>query len=116
MSIDKQIEGLIAALNANTEALKAAAGAKPAASTEKPAKPAAEKPAKAAAAKPTHTQAEMNGALIKLKDDFGMDKAKEVLKAHGYEKMADVKEADFDKVFDAAEAKHIELSEGDGGI
>lgn len=118
MSIDKAVSDLIAALNANTAALNAltAAGGSAPAAAPAAAKPAASgKGAKAAAAKATHTQAEVNGALIKLKDEFGMQHAKEIITSFGYDKMADIKEADYDAVFTAAEAKHAELSGGGGG-
>lgn len=123
MSIDDAIQKLTDALNANTEALKAVAAAGGAAAhaaapAEKKTRAKAETKVEEKPAGPKHTQAEVNAALIKLKDDFGLPKAKEVITACGYAKMDEIKEADFDKVYDAAVAKHEELtaeSEGGGG-
>lgn len=119
MSIDKAIAELKASLDANTEALKALAGAggvktaAPAA-TEKPAKSA--KAATAAAPEaPKHSQAEVNAILIKIKDEHGLAEAKAVYEKFKYTKMSEIKESDYDKVFDAATARYEELSAGSGG-
>ena len=76
MSIEALMTELRDALNANTEALKAAAsGAAVAEKVETKAagKGKAEKKEEA----PKITQEQVNAALIKIKEDFGMDKAKE---------------------------------------
>lgn len=116
MSIEALMTELRDALNANTEALKAAAsGAAVAENVETKAagKAKAEKKEQA----PKITQEQVNAALIKIKDDFGMDKAKEVIKEFGkVDKMAEIKPAQYQAVYDAAIAKHAELSEGDGDM
>lgn len=110
MSIDVQIAALIAALNANTEALKAAGGSAPAATTEKATKAKAEKTKDET---PKITQEQVNAALIKIKDDFGMPEAKKIITdVGGVEKMAEIKPAEYQAVYDAAVAKHAELSAG----
>lgn len=128
MSIDAQIAGLIEALNANTEALKAVASGKTTTvetkvesadkgETKAAGKKAAAKPeTKAEAAKPEHTQAEVNAALIKLKDDFSdAQLAKDIIKkVGGVEKMGEIPADKYDAVFKAAEEKYAEL-EGGGG-
>jgi len=111
MSIDTAIAALTAALLANTAALEKAGGAAPyAAAAEKPAtkgKATAEKKVD----EPKITQEQVNAALIKIKDDFGMPAAKEVIKDFGkVDKMSEIKPAQFQAVFDAAVAKHAELS------
>lgn len=115
MSIDKQIAELISALDRNTAALEKAVPSATTASSDKadktgkPAKTGAE--GKAAESKVTQDQ--VNAALIKIKDDFGMDEAKAIIKAHGKcEKMSEIKPAMFKDVFDAAVARHDELSSG----
>jgi hypothetical protein len=118
MSIEVQIAALIAALEANTAALTGAAGAAAAltgaAAPEKAGKTTTKAPAKAAAAKPAHTIEQAQAALLKIKDEFSLDKAKEVLAMFGGIKMAEIKADQADAVFAAAEAKYAELSE-DGG-
>ncbi len=119
MSIDAQIAALIAALAANTAALEKAAGATPAASTGKSAAAAAKDKAAGAVKEDAVTQEQMNAALVKIKDDFGMEHAKEVIvAAGGVQKMAEIKPAKYKAVFEAAVAKHAELTEGagDGGM
>lgn len=119
MSIDKSIAELTAALDRNTAALLAAAGAGAAAA----AAPAAEKAGKTEKAaktekkeEPKITQDQVNAALIKIKDDYGMEHAKEVIKEQGKcDRMADIKPAQYQAVYDAAVAKHAELSEAANG-
>jgi hypothetical protein len=113
MSVDAQIAALIAALNANTEALKAnASGA--ATTTAAADKPTGKGKATAETKKadePKITQDQVNAALIKIKDDFGMEHAKTVISEHGkVAKMSEIKPAQFQAVFDAAVAKHAELT------
>jgi len=126
MSIEQLLADLKEAVEKNTAALErlsvgGASGSTTSTSTstaaDEPAKrtrkPAADKEP-AADKKPEVTQEQMQAALIKIKDDFGMDKAKEVIKeAGGVDKMGDIKPAKYAAVFEAAVAKHAELSGGD---
>lgn len=118
MSIDKAIAELTAALIANTAALEKAAGATPSAGaaaetkTSGRGKTAADKKAD----EPKITQEQVNAALIKIKDEFGMPEAKNVIKEHGLvDKMADIKPAQFKAVFEAAVAKFDELTAAKDG-
>lgn len=111
MSIDQAIAALTAALNANTAALEKSAGAAPDAAE----KPAAGKGKGAAETKkadgPKVTQEQVNAALIKIKDAFGMPEAKTVIKEFGLvDKMADIKPAQFKAVLEGAIAKFDELT------
>lgn len=111
MSIDSAIAALTAALIANTAALEKSAGAAPAAAE----KPAAGKGKAAAETKkadePKVTQEQVNAALIKIKDAFGMPEAKTVIKEFGLvDKMADIKPAQFKAVLEGAIAKFDELT------
>lgn len=116
MSIDAQIAALIAALNANTEALLKSGGTSAAATDKADTKPAGKGKAEKKEEAPKITQEQVNAALIKIKEDFGMDKAKEVIKEFGkVDKMAEIKPAQFQAVFDAAVAKHAELTEAGSG-
>lgn len=120
MSIEALITGLKESIDRNTEALLKMSGSASSASapaaTEKPAatkgkgKPAAKDEDKV-------TQEQMNAALVKLKDDFSMDEAKAVITEHGAgaKKMVEVKPAQYKAVYDAAVARHAELSEGGSG-
>lgn len=113
MSIDKTIADLIAALDRNTAALTAAGtgAAVPAAAD----KPKADKPKAEKKDEPKITQDQVNAALIKIKDSFGMEHAKAIIKEVGKaEKMAEIKPAQYQAVHDAAVAKHAELSAGGG--
>lgn len=130
--IEQLIKDLIAAVNANTAAVNALAAAggatttaaattEAAAEVKKPAKKAAKaEAAEPEVAKPEHTQAEVTAALVKIKDDFGIEHAREILAKYKYAKMADIKPEHFDAVFAEAEAKHAELTaeadNGDGGL
>lgn len=112
MSVDKKIDDLIAALDRNTAALLASGGSAPAAA---PAAESTKKGKKTEAAEtksgPKHDQAEVNAALIALKDTFGAEHAKAIIKdVGGVDKMSDIKEDKYDAVFDAAKAKHAELT------
>lgn len=111
MSIDAAILALTAALNANTAALEKAAGA----TTSAAEKPAAGKGKATAETKkadePKVTQEQVNAALIKIKDAFGMPEAKTVIKEFGLvDKMADIKPAQFKAVLEGAIAKFDELT------
>lgn len=117
MSIEALMTELRDALNANTEALKAAAAS---GSTAVPEKAEPKSTGKGKADKkeeaPKITQEQVNAALIKIKDDFGMEHAKAVIKEFGkVDKMAEIKPAQFQAVFDAAVAKHAELTEAGSG-
>lgn len=120
--MSKPIEELLTevkeALDRNTAALEkaagvtgtqAATGGEKAGKTEKA--PKADKKDE-----PKVTQDQVNAALIKLKDDFSMDEAKAIIKEHGkVEKMSEIKPATYQAVYDAAVARHAELSAGSGG-
>lgn len=113
MNIEALIAALIAALTANTEALNKAAGAAPAATTEKP-KAVKGKTETAAKDEPKVTQDMVNAALVKIKDDFGMEHARPIITEFGKcARMSEIKPAQYQAVFDAAVAKHAELSEPD---
>ena len=127
MSIEQLLADLKEAVEKNTAALeRLSVGGASGSTTTTSAPAAADEPAKrtrtkpaadkepAADKKPEVTQEQMQAALIKIKDDFGMDKAKEVIKeAGGVDKMGDIKPAKYAAVFEAAVAKHAELSGGD---
>lgn len=110
MDLNKLLEALIAntaALTAHTAALGgAAAGTKPAAaaaaSTAKPgAKPAAKKGA---------TKEQMTTALNELKEKFGADEAKTIIKdVGGVEKLGQMPDDKVDEVCKAAVARLAEL-------
>lgn len=124
MSIENLLTSLKESLDRNTEALTklAASGAGVVVDAGEKAKPAADKPAKAEKAKPAAekpakeeapkvTQEQMQAALIKIKDDFGMDHAKAIIKEAGNaDKMGDIKPAQYQAVYDAAIARHAELT------
>lgn len=112
MSIETLITDLIAAINANTAALKSA--------------PVAEKPAKAAEAAPTpapeekkkpepnkqRSGEEITAALNELKDKFGAAHAKGVITGLGFTKLAELLQdgTKNDAAYDAAKAKFAELT------
>ena len=110
MSIEALLTSLKESIDRNTAALEKAAGAAPSAAAEKPAakgKAAAEKKAD----EQKVTQEQVNAALIKIKDAFGMPEAKTVIKEFGLvDKMADIKPAQFKAVLDGAVAKYDELT------
>lgn len=124
MSIEKLIEANTAALVALTAALTAAGTVSAAstgtastgdtASTDKPAstgKGAAGKGKGAAAAPKGPTVEEMQAAVNEVKEKFGTAEAKAIIEgAGGVKKMAEIPEAKYKAVFDAAKAK---LEEGD---
>lgn len=129
MSIEALLTSLKESVDRNTEALLAvaAAGGKPAAAAEsapstgksgKGGKAGKTEAAETAAtsAGPKHTQDEVNAALIKIKDDFGLEHAKVVIKEVGkVDKMGDIPADKYDAVYEAAVAKHAELSAAGGG-
>lgn len=115
MSVDKKIDELIAALDRNTAALTAAGTSAGSTSTAAATTGKAKKEEKKE--EPKITQEQVNAALIKIKDDFSMDEAKAIIKSAGkVDKMADIKPANYQAVYDAAVARHAELTEaGSGG-
>lgn len=119
MSIEALLTSLKESIDRNTAALEKAGGS---ASTTTPvANGEGGKKAGKGASKteePKVTQEQVNAALIKIKDDFGMEHAKTVIKEYGKcDKMAEIKPAQYQAVYDAAVAKHAELSGGeDDGI
>lgn len=130
MSIEALIASQIEALNRNTEALllvgngagKTAEAAKPtsaAGAKTEAAKPAASKTGSAAAkpavAKPKHTEDDVVAALTKIKEEFGADAAKEVIKALGCAKMAEITADKYDQAVKLAEEKYTELTEAGNG-
>lgn len=122
MSIEALLTSLKEALDANTEALNRVAASGGATTTTKEnagetAPKGRSRPSKDAAETTKITQDMVNAALIKIKDEFGMEHAKTVIKeAGGVDKMAEIKPAKFQAVYEAAVAKYEELSnEGGGG-
>lgn len=126
MSIEKLLQEHIEALNANTAALEAlvkqGGGATSGKKTEKTEKTEestgktskagkTEKSSKSAAP----TQDEMTAALLRLKDDYGIEHAKKVMKKHGFAKMAEITEDKYAAVLkDAVKAYEALESAGEG--
>lgn len=123
MSIEKLLQEHIEALNANTAALEAlvkqGGGATSGKKTEKTEETTGktgkagktEKSSKSAAP----TQDEMTAALLKLKDDYGIEHAKKVMKKHGFAKMAEITEDKYAAVLkDAVKAYEAIESAGEG--
>ncbi len=120
--IEKLLTDLIDALNANTAALNGAGQTTATTAkadavetgAEKVTKPGKTKKAEAKVddtkAEPEHTQSEVNTALLKIKDDFSIEYAREILKKYKYGKMGDIKPEHFDVIFAEAEAKHAQLT------
>lgn len=122
MSIEALVTSLIESLDRNTAAVLGAGGKTAAAETttaaEKaaPAKaaPAKSAPAKTAPAKPKHSEDDVVAALTKIKDEFGPEGAKEVIKALGFAKMAEITADKYDEAVKLAEEKYAELEAGEG--
>lgn len=126
MSIEALLTSLKESVDRNTEALNAlaASGGKPAAAettsssgkTGKAAKVGKTEAAETAAATgPKHTKEEVDAALIKIKDDFDLSHAKAIIKEVAkVDKMGDIPADKYDAVYDAAVAKHAELSAAGG--
>lgn len=103
MSIEEALAKLTAAVEANTAAVKAAGGAKPAAET-KTDKPASTKSTKTETAKPKHDRSAVNAALEKVKDDKGVEDAKKIIsEVGGVAARKDIPEDKFDAVVAACE-------------
>lgn len=113
MSIEEKIDRLTAALEANTAALLGASGGTAKAAPKD--KPAADKPKGGGKKKPEHNVDETTAALVKIKDEFGIEHAREILKKHGFAKMAEMTEDKYDAIFADAEAKYAELKGEAGG-
>lgn len=105
MSLEQKIEDLIAAVNANTAALLAGGAAAPAATTTKAEKtPKAEKAPKADEYTAKHTETEAKAAIEKVKVEKGVPAAKAIIKAAGFDRLADIKTAEgWDKLYDGCE-------------
>ncbi len=115
MSIETLLSELKESIDRNTEALMKAGGTVAAAASDKPSGRGRGAKAEKEAEAPKITQEQVNAALIKLKDDFGMPEAKKVItEVGGVEKMAEIKPAKYQAVYDAAVARHAELTEGGG--
>lgn len=84
-------------------------GASAGTSADKSASKSSAKDKPAAPAKPKHDRAEVDKALITLKDQSSKEEAVAVYKNFGYAKMADIQEKDFDAVYEAAVARLEEL-------
>lgn len=112
-SIDRNTEALLKGASAVGTATGNASETKSDAKADKPAKGKTEKKEEG----PKITQEQMNAALIKIKDHFGMEHAKGIITEVGKAaKMADIKPAQYQAVYDAAVAKHAELTaEAEGG-
>lgn len=121
MNLNTLLEALIAhtaALTAHTAALTGGTSGAAASTAKADAKPAA------AAAKTTTKTTVKKGAtreqtttmLNTLKEAFGADEAKALVKdIGGAAKLADVPDENLDALFKAAIARHAELEAGDGG-
>jgi hypothetical protein len=90
MSIENALAALTAAVEANTAAIKAMGTAAPAAAAEKTTKPA--KTGKSDGGyTPKHDKAQMQAALIEVKESKGVGEAKRIIKDIGkQDKMADI--------------------------
>lgn len=106
MSLEDKIEALTIAINANTAALSGGAASTTNAASTK----ASTTKGKTSASKPKRSIEEAQAAVTKIKDEFGLENAKDVLKSCKVEKLASITDATAEKVFAAAEAKYEELS------
>jgi hypothetical protein len=111
MNLEQLIAANTAALEANTAALLggAAAGKTAAAKTGSAA-------GKTTAAKgPKHSVEQVHALVTKIGAEFGKEEARKVLKSSaGLAKLAEVTDANADKVFAAATAAYEELQSGAG--
>lgn len=114
MSLEEAIKANTAAVEALTAQLKAGGSAPAPAAAPAPAKEKSTKVKEgaAAAAKPKHSREEMVAAVVKVKDDFGKPEAEALIKKYSPDtgKIADVKDESIDALYDAAVARHEELS------
>lgn len=108
MSLEDSIIELVAAVKANTAALKG--GSSGAAASKPENKPAA----KTGAKKPKHTVEEVCALLQKIKLEHSAAHAKAVINEGGFDKMVEITADSADAMFDLATEKLAELSgEGD---
>lgn len=120
MSIEALLSEVRDALNRNTEALlgaaKTANGTAGQTGDKSETKTTATRTKTEKKDEPKITQDQVNAALIKIKDEFGFDEAKLIIKEVGkVEKMGEIKAAQYQAVFDAAVAKYDELKAGANG-
>lgn len=112
MSLEEALKANTAALEANTAALLKAGAPAKAKEEKAPSKAKEEK----AAVKSKHSREEMVAAVVKVKDDFGQPEAKKLIKeVGGTELIKEVPDDKIDALFDAAVAKHEELSNAGSG-
>lgn len=140
MSIEQLLNEHKVALEENTAAIRAllakggsvsaAVSADPSLTDKAPADTGTAKKTKAKTAeteapkvkKPAHTQAETIAAIVKIKDEFGIDEAKKVVEELGFKKMSDITEDKYDEAFALSEKRFAELTEAiadendDGGL
>lgn len=118
MTIEAKIDALTAAVLGLTAAISSGASAGVAAvKADKPAAVKADKPAAAEKkAKSSISKAEMQAAVNEVKENFDTATAKALIKAAGFDKLADVTEDKFQELYDAAKEKIAELGgSGEGG-
>jgi hypothetical protein len=73
------------------------------------------KAGKAGKTKPKHSREEVTALLTKVKDDCGIQVAREVMQENGgYLKMGEIQEEHFDQIYDAAEARYAEMVDNSG--
>lgn len=118
MSIEKLLADLIAALEANTAALEGAAGSSKtsSSSSSKGKTETASGKGKTSSKGKSEgvSQDDMNAALLKLKDDYGIEHAKKVMKKHGFAKMAEITEDKYAVVLKDATKAYEALAESEG--
>lgn len=120
MTIEAKLDALTAAILGLTAAITSGASAGAAAGkTDKAAaiEKKADKPAATEKkAKPSISKAEMQAAVNEVKENFDTATAKALIKAAGFDKLADVTEDKFQELYDAAKEKIAELGgSGEGG-
>lgn len=109
MSIEKALADNTAAIIALTAAIAANGGtaaAKPAADKPAATKPAAgkNKPAAKPEAPAGATKAQMQAALNEVKEALGTDAARAIITDHGFQKMGEITEDQYQSVYDSAKA------------
>lgn len=120
MELNKLLDALIAhtaALTAHTAALTGGTSGAAASTAKTESKPAAgAKTTPKTTVKKGATREQATSALTTLKEAFGADEAKALVKdIGGAAKLADVPDENLDALFKAATARHAELEAGDGG-
>lgn len=110
-TLEQLITALTAAVEANTAALLGGAAPAPAKSGTAAKSGTTSKPA--AAKGPKHSVDQVHALVTKIGSEFGKDAARKVLKdSAGLARLAEVTDANADKVFAAATAAWEELSAG----